>query len=161
MSQKNTNFHLYAIRKLSPRTLHPHIPLIGSTEDPFILAISPDPFPHSHHLIHLQLIEQEQNKFGQFLFSFRRGESVRISPEDVLIAFPISCYQEDQRYLLLEEQVRKFVVEFKSLMEHEESEDEEYSKYSSSQMQMEGCYGSHSVENRCRGRPRGSRNKRK
>ena len=57
-------------------------------------------------------------------------------PEYVLIAFPINCVEEEGKYILLEEQVRKFVLEFKTLLEHDSSDDSDYSHFSESQQPM-------------------------
>lgn len=56
------------------------------------------------------IVEQEKNKFGQFLYSFEVKGPIRIIPENVLVSFPITCAEEEGHFHLTEEQVRKFVV---------------------------------------------------
>ena len=63
MQHKHSNYYLYAITKPSNRTQNNNIPLIGSDQDVFSLAIGSEPYhSHSqlhHHYIQVQLVEQE------------------------------------------------------------------------------------------------------
>lgn len=96
MNKKKEPKFIYAIRN-RPLSINKNnknanepslIHTIGSLSENFILAIAGELHSNSIEAI---LIEQDQTKMGQFLFSFENKGHLKVNSENVLVCFPLNC----------------------------------------------------------------------
>lgn len=175
-NKKKEQKYLYAIRNRStlPNIKHSsnltfpieslpnQTQIVGSFAENFTLVIGPE-LNYSGSSYHNQaqqqgtttdvwMVEQEKTKMGQFLFTFENKGPLKISNENILVAFPINVQEIDSpivgiapfhssshgnnitsgpcRFFMSEEDFKKFINDFKNILNNDDSDDSSFEKHS-------------------------------
>lgn len=99
----------------------------------------------------MNLVDQEKTKAGHYQPNFILKKEANVNKDDIMVKMAINCIQNDNKLNVPEEEIRRIMNEFKKLNQVEESE--ESSEEENSDNKSENVRG--------RGRPKGSKNKKK
>lgn len=126
-------------------------PVTAVTKRQFKLLIGEVGQQLSADQVTLSPIEQEKSKAGHYQATFLIKRETSIKKEEIMVNFPLACILAGNKLTIPEEEFRRITYEFKRLYQRDESEEEENSEGESKE----------ELSHRGRGRPKGSKNKKK